>query len=316
MREPVSEISRLDCSDGAVDGAFEIANVPCGESTQPSFHFRPGGLDGIQVGRVRRQVEYGRTDRIDRFRYPGDLVSPEVVENDHVSTPQLWSEALPNEAEEQLSRRASQMPRVREPLRPTDRTDDAQRLPARSGLFGHRPRTHRCPGVSPAHRGVAARLVEEDQPLRVDEVHRRLEDGAPLDDVRTVQFSRPDGLFFREKPSRRSVFPMLDVLMLTPVSAFQCETSSASVRSGFSMTLAFKRTASSPRIFAGLPPPLGRGASSPVSRRNANHRFNVASPTPNCSAASSYDIPPPRYASTARFRRSIARGAGMSQLRS
>jgi hypothetical protein len=61
---------------------------------QQRIEFAVGHLDGIEVGRVLRQVANCRPSFLDRLPDSGDLVGSEIVHNDDVVALKGWDQAL------------------------------------------------------------------------------------------------------------------------------------------------------------------------------------------------------------------------------
>src|SRR4029434_11333107 len=76
-REDVDEAA--DGDPKALDGAF-------GGLAQEFFQFGEGVLDGVEIGRVRREVEQACTRRLDQGSHACPLVARQVVQ-DHDGTP-------------------------------------------------------------------------------------------------------------------------------------------------------------------------------------------------------------------------------------
>src|ERR1039458_1046596 len=78
---PISAVSEpgggIVCGNGFKcfgDGLIQSFLAASFGGTEELFELRPGLLDGVQVGRVGRQIEQLRTAGFDPFAYPGHLV--------------------------------------------------------------------------------------------------------------------------------------------------------------------------------------------------------------------------------------------------
>ena len=136
------------------------------------------------------------------------------------------------------------------------------------------------------HRDVAARLVDEDQPVRRDVFDLFEEGGTLLLDVVAELLRRPETLFFRVTPARCSERSMLDRLRSTPYRVRQQSLSWSSVASGISATSRSSAGNWTSEILGGKPPPAISGTTCPNSRWRRRSRETVASPTPNLCANS------------------------------
>src|SRR4051812_2155909 len=86
-REDVDEAA--DGGPKALDGAF-------GGLAQECFQFGEGVLDGVEIGRVRREVEQACTRRLDQGSHACPLVARQVVQDHDVAWPQCRDEDLLN----------------------------------------------------------------------------------------------------------------------------------------------------------------------------------------------------------------------------
>lgn len=67
------------------DGQIEIKAGLSFGYTQYFFPLRPGFLDGIQVRRIRRQMEQFRPSCLDAFPYSLNLVAAQIVHPHHIA---------------------------------------------------------------------------------------------------------------------------------------------------------------------------------------------------------------------------------------
>jgi hypothetical protein len=118
------------------------------------------------------------------------------------------------------------------------------------------------------HRDVAAGLVDEHEPGRIDTLRELDELAAELLDARLALLYRGEALlFFRVSASLRRIRFIDDRLTLRLVRRWNSHATSWSVRSGFSSTMARTTEYCSGATRGGLPPPNGLWSSAPVSRR-------------------------------------------------
>jgi len=90
-----------------------------------------------------------------------------------------------------------------------------------------------CPPAEPGHLGVQARLVDEDQSVRV-EIRLPLEPGESGGvDVVAVLLARVARLFFTLMPRRRKKRHMVEMAKRAPARMWTNPISSASVMSGY-----------------------------------------------------------------------------------
>src|SRR5258705_1461940 len=87
---------RANCS-------VETPNGSRGNLAQQCFEFAVRQLDGIEVGRVLRQIANCRMRLLDCFPYAGDLVGSEVIHDDNVVAPERRDQTLLDISQEYLS---------------------------------------------------------------------------------------------------------------------------------------------------------------------------------------------------------------------
>src|SRR5439155_20592939 len=161
------------------------------------------------------------------------------------------------------------------------------------------PLPARRPRVGAGQAEVAAGLVDEDEPRRVDPLGL-LTPGRP---GRLVPLAGAQRLFFRAQPRYWRITRLIVVSATrTPLAASYQAQCSSRVASGMASRRGGSAAASAD-ILIGNGPRLRRGASAPVCRRSARYRLTVARPTPKVRAASLLVIPP-STAATIRSRRS------------
>src|SRR5262245_4294527 len=90
-------VAALLLSELVEDAAEELPKLVHGSLraiTQELLQFRERQLDGIQVGRVRRQVTQLRAGGLDRFANTGDLVAGKIVHHHDVTRFEHGSQML------------------------------------------------------------------------------------------------------------------------------------------------------------------------------------------------------------------------------
>jgi hypothetical protein len=87
-------VLRSDGSDGLRDRRFQLIENAGLHSSQELFQLGPGLLDGIEVGRVGRQVQQLRAAAFQQPAHSFDLVRAQIVEDNDVARLQPWSEHL------------------------------------------------------------------------------------------------------------------------------------------------------------------------------------------------------------------------------
>src|SRR5438105_8370854 len=83
--------------------SVESPNSPRGNLAQQCFEFAVRQLDGIEVGRVLRQVANRRMRLLNCFPYARDLVSSVVIQHHDIVALKRWDQALLHIGQEHLS---------------------------------------------------------------------------------------------------------------------------------------------------------------------------------------------------------------------
>ena len=86
--------------DGLGDGGPEVIDGAGGGLSEQGLEFSDGLLDGIEVGRVRRQEQARGASRLDCLFHAGDLVGRQVVHHDQIARHQGGHEDLLHSGEE------------------------------------------------------------------------------------------------------------------------------------------------------------------------------------------------------------------------
>src|SRR5437762_10136872 len=314
MGKALTTMTGRDSVSGGARHATQGERGPGRAGADALLHERPRRLDRIEVVRVRRQVAHGGPALFDEEAHLQRLMRGEIVEQDHVTTPQARREPAPNPFDEAFFGHRAPFRTQRHPATSAHRADQRQVVSP-----VHRPGLHVFfaaldPGVGAAHRDVGAGFIEEDQPVGVDATHPLQERRALLGDIRPVNFTRARPFFLSTKPARRNARWKLDrvVRRLLGTRRLYSQHNSVTVASGPSRT-----TARSTVVSMGhdQPPPLGCGARDSVSRHRATQRSSVRWSTSKSAARSAYDPSPRSYAVTARSRSARSYGFGMAPLK-
>lgn len=81
VAEPPACISRRDCARALRDGGVESLDRACSRAAEVRLELRPGEFDGVEVGRVGREVDRRSPHPGERLRDPGDLLCSRVVQH-------------------------------------------------------------------------------------------------------------------------------------------------------------------------------------------------------------------------------------------
>ena len=94
--EVVFAFLRFELFDGVRDGLPEVRNGPGRGGSEHRFEFGKGHLDGIEVGRIRRQVEQARACSFDGLAHACNLVRGKIVHDDDITEREFRHEHLPD----------------------------------------------------------------------------------------------------------------------------------------------------------------------------------------------------------------------------
>ena len=144
------------------------------------FELGPSLLYGVQIGRVRWQVEQLGSCRFDSFAHSVDLVRTEIVHHHHVAKPQFWAQDFIQIGEEYLPVRGRLDGHGGDHAAGTDGAQDGQHFPSTigSGFVNARAASATC--IQARHLRRDAALIEKDQPVQVDPANHLDELFAPF----------------------------------------------------------------------------------------------------------------------------------------
>ena len=304
MLEPGEEVSDGDSPDGSAERRAKRRNGPLLCALELGFDEAPQWFDRVEIGRVWRQQDELGACGVDELPGAQRLVRQEVVQKDDVALSKLWDELMLDEVDEPGRIHRSDERALADDRIAADRRDGGDVPAPVVGAIVVGTVAAQCPRIGRRHREVAARFVEEDQPLRRDRLDPLDETDSAVVDVQTIKLRGSEAFFFQVSCARLSARNMADRLSWAPRDRHHSRRSSSTVRSGASRTKARNSGSSSSAIFAGIPPACASGSTLPRSRCLRSTLDTVASPIPNSSAISTYVPAPARYASTRRPRRS------------
>lgn len=146
---------------GVIDGS------PLGEA-HPVLDLGEGLLDGVEIGRVRRQVPEPGAGGPNHVPDGGRLVGAEIVHDDDVAGLQHRDELLLDIGPETLAvDRSVEDTRCHE-LVAAERAEEGQRAPVAVRGEAAQAFALRSPSAQRGHVGLDPGLVDEDQPPRIE----------------------------------------------------------------------------------------------------------------------------------------------------
>lgn len=189
-------MSLRDAMPGATRHAAKLVGVTWCEFADVLLLQRPPRLDGIEVWRVRRQVDDTNAASGAGWGHAWVVMSPEVVHHDDVAAAELGQQlGLEPPHEPVLVRRLEH----RRKNHPAGQPDGAEQREVLAPI--HRDAVNKLlaalhPGMAAAHGDVHPRLVEEHQPLERNSSDLAQERFALGDDIGAQTLQRPSALFF------------------------------------------------------------------------------------------------------------------------
>ena len=168
MPEESAAFLRRELAEYCGDALPELRDGPLGGFAQKGLELRERQLDGIEIGRVRRQIDQVGASALDEFAHARDLVSRQVVHDDGVAVGQGGKQHLLDVDKEGLTvhrpveqeggdQSAAAKPGGKGrglPVSPGDGRDQALAAQASTALAHHL--------------GIGAGFVDEDQPVDVE----------------------------------------------------------------------------------------------------------------------------------------------------
>ncbi len=165
------------------------------------FELGPGLFDGVQVGRVRRQIKQLRACGLDPLRHAVDLVRAEVVHHHHISWSEGRAEEMVQVGEEDVRIGGRGDGHRSDHAAQAHRAQDGDDLPVslRRPFVDARPAE--AARKAPRHCGRDAAFVKEDQPFRIDREDALVELGATDTVGFGVSFDGAERLFSAADPA-------------------------------------------------------------------------------------------------------------------
>src|SRR3979490_2963113 len=103
MPEVVGAFSSTEPWHERTDRSVETGNSALGDLAEQRLEFAVGHLDGIEIGRVLRQVAERGPRLLNRFSDSRNLVGLQIIHHDNVVAPKCWSQALLDVGSEYIS---------------------------------------------------------------------------------------------------------------------------------------------------------------------------------------------------------------------
>jgi hypothetical protein len=132
------------------------------------FELCPALPDGIEIGRIGRQVAEGRAGVFDQFADAIHFVGAQIVHHDQLTGFQLRAKYVPDVSQQDIATGGSFDTHRRHPARGTDCAQQCQTAPAPGRHSFPNAFASQAAAIAPRHFRRDATLVDEDETLRID----------------------------------------------------------------------------------------------------------------------------------------------------
>jgi hypothetical protein len=164
------------------------------------FELGPCFLDGIEVGRVRRQIEQLGSGALDALAHTGYLVRTEIVHDHPIARSQRGAENMVQVSKEDFSICSRLDGHGGDHAVETHRTQDRKDFPVALRCALVNPDTAQRSGVAPGHLGRNTAFIQVNQPFRWDRPDPVEEDFAPSAVLFGVSLGGVERLFSAASP--------------------------------------------------------------------------------------------------------------------
>lgn len=151
------------CADRSPERVYRAR----GGFAEPCLKLGEELFDGIEIRRIRRQVQHGCARGSDRLADAFDFVATEVVEDHNVSGTQRWGEKAAGVGQKHLAIHRSVGDHRRDQAILTESPDEGGGGPVPMRCRGHAALPARGPAAPPRHIGGCRCFVNEDELFEV-----------------------------------------------------------------------------------------------------------------------------------------------------
>jgi hypothetical protein len=196
MSEPIATMAFSNAMSGPARETPEVIWMARRDAADVLLLKRPPRFNGIEVRRVRRQIDDADASRSAGGPHAWIVVGGQVVHHDDIAWPQLRQQVSLQPPDEAVLVGGGEHGREHHPSREPDRSEEGEVLaPVHRNVIEELAAAPH-PGVAAAHRQVHARLVEKHEPFARDATDLGQVLGTLGDDVRPETLQRPSALFF------------------------------------------------------------------------------------------------------------------------
>ena len=200
VAEPSGGIFGVDGFQCIGDGLIKRLFGSCFGVAEELLELGPGFFDGVQVRRVRWQIEQLCAAGFNQLAYPRHFVRRQIVHHHHVARPQCGAQHLLHIGLEDIAVGGRFDGHRRKDAAQAHRAQGGQHFPATLRRGFADPLALRRPAPLPRHGRGDAAFVQENQLLRRDRGDGGEELFATLEVGLGVAFGSVEGLFLRLRP--------------------------------------------------------------------------------------------------------------------
>jgi hypothetical protein len=168
MAEVGGDVAGRNCGKSFGKRLFQCSNGARLELAEFLFELCPALLDGIEIGRIRRQVAEGGPGIFNQLADAIHFVSTEIIEHDQLTGFQLRAENVLHISQKHVAIGGSFDAHCRHPARCTDCAQQSQATPAAGWHAFPNAFASQAAAIAPRHFRSDTTLVYEDQAFRID----------------------------------------------------------------------------------------------------------------------------------------------------
>lgn len=168
MAEIAGGVLWCESSEGLAKCRLEGNDRTGFKSTQLLLHLSPALFDGVEVGRVGRQVTERSSGLFDEFSDTIHFVSSQIVHDNLLARFQLWAKNLFQIGQEDIAIGGRLNRHYSHPAGNADGSQDSQCAPVAGGNSLFDACAVECAAIAPRHFCRDAAFIDEDELRRVD----------------------------------------------------------------------------------------------------------------------------------------------------
>src|ERR1700716_254837 len=288
MPEVVGAFSSTEPWHERTDRSVETGNSALGDLAEQRLEVAVGHLDGIEIGRVLRQVAERGPRLLNRFSDSRNLVGLQIIHHDNVVAPKCWSQALLDVGSEYISGHGAFDHHRCDHFVVSQAGHEGDPFPISERNTADQSDASGSPPPEADQIGADRSLVDKYQASGIKHALFSHPTSPGAHHVCPFLFRRPQAFFLRvmscRSRNRQSELRLVRIRCLRSSAKV-----SSKVKSGCSATRANIRSANSSS--GETLPPRGFGAALPTSRQRCSHLTDELALLSKRSAASRREAP-------------------------